>query len=102
MNRYGPSRRRAQNASAALRIFVRYPEKTFATISEGERKTWADRQDEANDGVDDARSRHRMCQRGIVEQRITGGGVHMQGSTSGVDLATNVFQVHGVDGAGKV
>jgi len=28
----------------------------------------------ANDVVDDARSRHRMCQRVIVEQRITGGG----------------------------
>jgi hypothetical protein len=27
-----------------------------------------------NDVVDDARSRHRMCQRVIVEQRITGGG----------------------------
>jgi hypothetical protein len=27
-----------------------------------------------NDVVDDARSRHRMCQKGIVEQRITGGG----------------------------
>ena len=33
MKRYGPSRRRAQNASAALRIFVRHPKKTFATIS---------------------------------------------------------------------
>jgi hypothetical protein len=33
MKRYGPSRRRAQMASAALRIFVRYPKKTFATIS---------------------------------------------------------------------
>src|SRR4030095_10066419 len=33
MKRYGPSRRRAQNASAALRIFVHHPEKTFATIS---------------------------------------------------------------------
>src|SRR5437879_10438543 len=33
MNRYGPSRRRALDASAALRIFVRHPEKTFATIS---------------------------------------------------------------------
>ena len=33
MKRYGPSRRRAQNASAALRIFVRYPKRTFATIS---------------------------------------------------------------------
>jgi hypothetical protein len=26
---------------------------------------------DANDGVDDARFRHRMCQRVIVEQRIT-------------------------------
>jgi hypothetical protein len=33
MKRYGPPRRRAQNASAALRIFVRHPKKTFATIS---------------------------------------------------------------------
>src|ERR1700704_2907188 len=33
MKRYGPSRRRAQNASTALRIFVRHPKKTFATIS---------------------------------------------------------------------
>jgi transposase len=28
--------------------------------------------------------------------------VHMQVSTIGVDLAKNVFQVHGVDSAGKV
>jgi len=55
-----------------------------------------------NDVVDDARSRHRVCQRVIVEQRITGGVVHMQVSTIGVDLAKNVFQVHGVDNAGKV
>jgi hypothetical protein len=33
MKRYGPSRRRAQNASAALKIFVRHPKKTFATLS---------------------------------------------------------------------
>jgi hypothetical protein len=33
MKRYGPSRRRAQNASAALRIFVRHPKRTFATVS---------------------------------------------------------------------
>ena len=32
IKRYGPSRRCAQNASAALRIFVRRPKKTFATI----------------------------------------------------------------------
>jgi hypothetical protein len=30
------------------------------------------------------------------------GGVHMQISTIGVDLAKNVFQVHGVDSNGKV
>src|SRR5947199_232361 len=29
MRRYGPSRRRAEDASAALRIFVRYPKKYF-------------------------------------------------------------------------
>jgi predicted DNA-binding protein (MmcQ/YjbR family) len=34
MKRYGPPCRRAQNASAAPRIFVRHPKKTFATISE--------------------------------------------------------------------
>ena len=33
MKRYGPSRRRAENAPAALRVFVRHPKKTFATIS---------------------------------------------------------------------
>ena len=33
MKRYGPSRRRAQNASAVLKIFVRHPKKTFATLS---------------------------------------------------------------------
>ena len=33
MKRYGPSRRRAQNASAALIIFVPHPKKTFATVS---------------------------------------------------------------------
>src|SRR6476659_320363 len=33
MKRYGPSHRRAHNASAALRIFVRHPKKTFATKS---------------------------------------------------------------------
>jgi len=32
-NRYGPSRRRAQNASAALKNFVRHPKKTFSTLS---------------------------------------------------------------------
>jgi hypothetical protein len=33
MKRLGPSRRRVLDASAALRIFGRHPEKTFSTIS---------------------------------------------------------------------
>src|SRR5882757_2294476 len=33
MKRYGPSRRRSLNASAALRIFVHHLKKTFATKS---------------------------------------------------------------------
>src|SRR5450432_729505 len=33
MKRYGPSHRRAQSASAAVKIFPRHPKKTFATIS---------------------------------------------------------------------
>jgi hypothetical protein len=37
MKRYGPSRRRAQNASAVLRIFVRHLKKTFATKSGAKR-----------------------------------------------------------------
>ena len=41
------------------------------SVSEGKR-TWNGREEnDANDVVDDARSRHRMCQRVIVEQRIT-------------------------------
>jgi hypothetical protein len=32
MKPYGPSRRRALDASAALRIFVRHPEKTFSGL----------------------------------------------------------------------
>src|SRR5713101_5717953 len=33
VKRYGPSRRRARNASAAFRIFDPHPKKTFATVS---------------------------------------------------------------------
>lgn len=54
------------------------------------------------DGVDDARSRHQMCQRVIVSNESPEGVVHMQISTIGVDLAKNVFQIHGVDESGKV
>jgi hypothetical protein len=39
MKRYGPSRRRAKNASGVSRIFVQHPQKTFATIS-AKRRYW--------------------------------------------------------------
>src|ERR1700751_3795360 len=56
----------------------------------------------AFDVEDDARSRHRMCQRGSLNNESPEGVVHMQVSPIGVDLAKNVFQMHGVDNAGKV
>ena len=59
------------------------------------KETGSDRRfskNDANDVVDDARSRHRMCQRVIVEQRITGRVIQMQVSTIGVYLAKNVFR----------
>ena len=34
LKRYGPSRRLASSASTALRIFVRHPKKTFATVAD--------------------------------------------------------------------
>src|SRR5246127_2192633 len=43
-----------------------------------------------------------MCQRGSLNNESPEGVVHMQVSTIGVDLAKNVFQMHGVDNAGKV
>src|SRR5436190_10907823 len=42
-----------------------------------------------------------MCQRVIVADESHEGAVHMQISTIGIDIAKNVFQVHGVDAAGK-
>src|ERR1700732_5208695 len=42
-----------------------------------------------------------MCQRVIVLDESHEGAVHMQISTIGIDLAKNVFQVHGVDAADK-
>ena len=38
----------------------------------------------------------------IVANESHEGGVHMQVPTIGLDLAKNVFQVHGVDAQGKV
>jgi transposase len=42
-----------------------------------------------------------MCQRVIVRDESHEGAVHMQISTIGIDIAKNVFQVHGVDAAGQ-
>src|SRR6201987_6224388 len=42
------------------------------------------------------------AKRGSLNNESPEGVVHMQVSTIGVDLAKNVFQVHGVDNAGKV
>jgi hypothetical protein len=54
------------------------------------------------DGVDDARSRHQICQRVIVSNESPEGVVHMRINAIDVDLAKNVFQIHGVDESGKV
>src|SRR5262245_15341693 len=43
-----------------------------------------------------------MCQWVIVADESHEGAVHMQISTMGIDIAKNVFQVHGVDAAEKV
>lgn len=43
-----------------------------------------------------------MCKMVIVINESPEGNVHMQVSTIGVDLAKNVFQVHGVASSGKV
>src|SRR5262249_15979310 len=92
LNHWSPAKRNA-SGSAPVRRLRAEADINLPTIPD---------ESVENDVVDDARSRHRVCQRVIVEQRITGGAVHMQGSTIGVDLAKNVFQVHGVDNAGKV
>src|SRR6202165_3262671 len=42
-----------------------------------------------------------MCQRVIVRDESHEGAIHMQISTIGIDIAKNVFQLHGVDAAGK-
>ena len=43
-----------------------------------------------------------MCQKVIVADESHEGAVHMQISTLGIDIAKNVFQVHGVDAAEQV
>ncbi len=56
----------------------------------------------AFDVVDGARSRHRSAIGWFVETNHMRGAVHMQITTIGLDIAKNVFQVHGIDAAEKV
>jgi hypothetical protein len=53
--------------------------------------------------VDGARSAASKCHRVVASKRTTlRGAVHMQITTIGLDIAKNVFQVHGIDAAEKV
>ena len=54
------------------------------------------------DVVDGARSRQRAPDRLMVVNKSHQGAVAMQITTIGLDIAKNVFQVHGVDAAEKV
>src|SRR6202140_4921213 len=55
------------------------------------------------DVVDGARSAASKCHRVVASKRTTlRGAVHMQITTIGLDIAKNVFQVHGIDAAEKV
>jgi transposase len=51
------------------------------------------------DGVDGSRTAS-MCQDGVVEQPSQG-AAHMEIATIGLDIAKNIFQVHGADAAGR-
>ena len=59
-------------------------------------------QAEFDDSVDDARSGIQVPYGDHLRGNHLIGVVHMQISTIGVDLAKHVFQVHGVDGQGKI
>jgi transposase len=54
------------------------------------------------DVVDGARSRHRSAIGWFVADESHEGAVHMQITTIGLDIAKNVFQVHGIDATEKV
>jgi hypothetical protein len=56
----------------------------------------------APDVVDGARSRHRSAIGWCVGDESHEGAIHMQFTTIGLDIAKNVFQVHGIDAAEKV
>jgi hypothetical protein len=55
----------------------------------------------ANDGVDGPR-RHHQCQTGGDDSQPARGPPMAKISMIGLDLAKNVFQIHGIDAAGKV
>jgi hypothetical protein len=55
-----------------------------------------------SDVVDGARSRHRSAIGCFVGNESHEGAVHMQITTIGLDIAKNIFQVHGIDAAEKV
>ena len=54
------------------------------------------------DVVDGARSQQRECPRVIVAIELHQGAIDMQVTTIGLDIAKNVFQIHGIDAAEKV
>jgi hypothetical protein len=57
----------------------------------------------APDVVDGARSSASKCHRVVAPKRSTlRGAVQMEITTIGLDIAKNVFQVHGIDAAEKV
>src|SRR5271165_2370903 len=56
----------------------------------------------AIDVVDGARSRHRSAIGWFVEDESHEGAIDMQVTTIGLDIAKNVFQVHGIDANEKV
>ena len=62
--------------------------------------TCQDSPTDAIDVVDGARSRQLAPHRLIVVNESHQGAVHMQVTTIGLDIAKNVFQVHGIDAAG--
>jgi hypothetical protein len=55
----------------------------------------------AIDGVDGPR-RHHQCQTGGVDSQPAKGPSMAKISMIGIDLAKNVFQIHGIDAAGTV
>jgi hypothetical protein len=55
-----------------------------------------------SDVVDGARSRHRSTIGWFVGDESHQGVVHMQITTIGLDIAKNVFQIHGIDAAENV